>query len=191
MSDQKAKEHRAKQTVNNLLLSLLVSVSLVAVIILIVPRDDSSRIAHIDYKSVAEQASTSSKQDILAPKVPSTWWSNSAKWLGEPLDAVPRFETGFVGPKNQYIGMTQAFGVNPTWIALTLKDVVITKKFKNSTSTLEWSIYKSAEVHTPAKTRDVIWIATYGKDAVLIYGDGSEAEFKAFTLAIESEMSSK
>lgn len=191
MSDQKAKEHRAKQTVNNLLLSLLVSVSLVVVIILIVPRDDSSRIAHIDYKSVAQQASIASKNNIFAPKVPAGWWSNSAKWLGEPLDAVPRFETGFVGPNNQYIGMTQAFTVNPTWIALTLKDVVITKKFKNAGSTLEWSIYKSAEVHTPAKTRDVMWIATYGNDAVLIYGDGSEAEFKAFTLAIELEMSSK
>lgn len=191
MSDQKAKEHRAKQTVNNLLLSLLVSVGLVVVMILIVPRDDSSRIAHIDYKAVAQQASIANDKTVLAPTLPKGWWSNKATWLGQPVDAVPRFEVGFVGPNNQYIGMTQAFGVNPTWIALTLKDVVITKKLKNAGSALEWSIYKSAEVHTPAKTRDVIWIATYGNDAVLIYGDGSESEFKEFTLSIEKELGAK
>ncbi len=191
MSDQKAKEHRAKQTVNNLLLSLLVSVGLVVVLILIVPRDDSSRIAHIDYKAVAEQAATASKHEVLAPKLPTDWWSNKATWLATPVDAVPRFEVGFVGPKNQYIGMTQAFGVNPTWLALTLKDVVITKKFKNAGSTLEWSIYKSAEVHTPAKTRDVIWIANIDQDAVLLYGDGTEAEFTAFTKSIEKQLGAK
>ena len=191
MSDQKAKEHRAKQTVNNLLLSLLVSVGLVVVMILIVPRDDSSRIAHIDYKAVAQQASEASKHEVLAPELPAGWWSNKATWLSTPVDAVPRFEVGFVGPKNQYIGVTQAFGVNPTWIALTLKDVVIQKNFQNSGSTIQWSIYKSPEVHTPAKTRDIIWIANLDQDAVLLYGDGTEAEFKAFTKSIEKQLGAK
>jgi hypothetical protein len=191
LSDQKAKEHRAKQTVNNLLLSLLVCVGLVVVLILIVPRDDSSRIAHIDYKSVAQQASEASKHEVLAPELPSGWWSNKATWLSTPVDAVPRFEVGFVGPKNQYIGMTQAFGVNPTWIALTLKDVVIQKNYQNSGSTIQWSIYKSPEVHTPAKTRDIIWIANIDQDAVLLYGDGTAAEFTAFTKAIEKQLGAK
>lgn len=188
MSDQKAKEHRAKQTVNNLLLSLLATAGLVLVLVLVVPRDDSSRIVHVDYQAVASQASVSSKHTILSPELPAGWWSNKATWLATPVDAVPRFEVGFVGPKNQYIGMTNAFGVNPTWMALTLKDVVITKTFSNSGKSVEWSVYKSAEVHTPAKTRDVIWVATYGNDAVLLYGDGSEAEFKSFAAAIEAKM---
>ena len=191
MSDQKAKEHRAKQTVNNLLLSLLATAGLVLVLVLVVPRDDRSRIVHLDYQAVASQASVSSKQAILSPELPAGWWSNKATWLATPVDAVPRFEVGFVGPKNQYIGMTNAFGVNPTWMALTLKDVVITKTYTNAGSSLEWSVYKSAEVHTPAKTRDVIWVATYGNDAVLLYGDGSEAEFKAFAAAIEAKMGDK
>lgn len=191
MSDQKAKEHRAKQTVNNLLLSLLATAGLVLVLVLVVPRDDSSRIVHVDYQAVASQASVSSKHTILSPELPAGWWSNKATWLATPVDAVPRFEVGFVGPKNQYIGMTNAFGVNPTWMALTLKDVVITKTFSNSGKSVEWSVYKSAEVHTPAKTRDVIWVATYGNDAVLLYGDGSEAEFKSFAAAIEAKMGDK
>lgn len=161
---------------------------MVLLIILIVPRDDSSRIPRIDYVAVAEQATKASNKNVFSPELPKDWWSNKATWLGDPVDAVSRFEVGFVGPKNQYIGMTQAFDVNPTWVALTLKDVVIEKNYKNPGSSIEWNIYKSPEVRTPAKTRDIIWIANYGNDAVLIYGDGSEAEFKAFTKAIESEM---
>ncbi len=191
MSDQKAKEHRAKQTVNNLLLSLLATAGLVLVLIFIVPRDDSSRIPHIDYAAVAEQASISSEKDVLAPTLPKDWWSNKATWLGQPVDAVPRFEVGFVGPKNQYIGMTQAFGVNPTWLALTLKDVVLAKDFKNAGSAISWSIYQSPVVNNPPKTRDIIWITNIGEDAVLLYGDGSEEEFKEFTLSIEKELGAK
>lgn len=191
MSDQAAKERRAKQTVNNLLLSLLATAGLVLLIVLVVPRDESSRIPHIDYVAIAQQAEASSKHNIVAPNIPKGWWSNSATWLENPVDAVPRFEAGFVGPKNQYIGMTQAFGVNPTWLALTLKDVVLEKNFSNPGSAIVWSIYKSPEVHDPAKTKDIIWIASVGSDAVMIYGDGSVNEFTQFTQAIETKLGAK
>ena len=188
MSDQAAKERRAKQTVNNLLLSLLVSVAMVLVIILIVPRDDSSRIPHVDYQKIASQAASASSKNIIAPDLPAGWWSNQAKWSQTPVDAVPKFEAGFVGPKNQYLGMTQAFGVNPTWLALSLKDVVLEKNYSNPGSAVVWGVYKSPEVHNPPKTRDVIWIAQFGSDAVLIYGDASKDEFVTFTKAIESKL---
>lgn len=191
MSDQKAKERRAKQTVNNLLLSLLATAGLVLVLIFIVPRDDSSRIPHIDYAAVAEQASIASEKDVLAPALPKDWWSNKATWLGQPVDAVPRFEVGFVGPNNQYIGMTQAFGVNPTWLALTLKDVVLSKEHKNPGSNFVWSIYQSPVVNNPPKTRDIIWITNVDEDSILLYGDGAEKEFKEFTLSIEKELGAK
>ena len=189
MSD--AKERRAKQTVNNLLLSLLATVGLVIFIVLVVPRDDSSRIPKIDYVAVAEQASISSKNHIIAPSLPSGWWSNQATWLANPVDAVPRFEVGFVGPKNEYIGMTQAFGVNPTWLALETKDVVLLKTFNNSGSSIVWSIYKSAEVHDPAQTKDVIWLASVGSDAIELYGTASDAQFKTLSQNIEKELEKK
>ncbi len=191
MSDQKAKEHRAKQTVNNLLLSLLATAGLVLVLVLVVPRDDSSRITHIDYKAVAAQAFASSQHRVVVPDLPKGWWSNQATWLPTPQDTVARFEGGFVGPKNQYLGMTQAFGINPTWLALSLKDVVLLKSFSHTGSSVVWNIYKSPEVHSPAKTRDTIWEATVGTDAFLIYGDGTKSEFDVFTKSIEKKLGAK
>ena len=189
--DQKAKERRAKQTVNNLLLSLLATAGLVLLVILVVPRDDSSRIQKVDYVSIAQQAATSSARKIVIPDLPKGWWSNKAEWLSKPIDAVPRFESGFVGPKNEYLGITQAFGVNPTWTALTLKDVVLEKNFSNSGSPIKWSIYKSPVVHDPVKTMDVIWAGSFGNDEVLLYGTATENQFKTFTQTIEKQLEGK
>ena len=188
MSDQKAKEHRAKQTVNNLLLSLLATAGMVLVLILIVPRDDSNRIPRIDYIAIAEQASSSSGNDIAAPPIDAGWWSNQAKWFGSPVDAVPRFEAGFVSPDNEYIGMTHAFGVNPTWLALSLKDVVLEKNFSNPNSEVIWGIYRSSEVHDPVQTRDYMWVASLGTNAILLYGTASEKEFESLSKRIETAL---
>ncbi|MCX6485542.1 MAG: DUF4245 family protein [Rhodoluna sp.] len=191
MSDQKAKEHRAKQTVNNLLLSLLATAGMVLVMILIVPRDDSSRIPRIDYIAVASQASESSKHKIVAPVLPKDWWSNQATWLGNPVDAVPRFEVGFVGPKNEYIGLTHAFGVNATWLALTLKDVVLEKNVVNPGSPNTWNTYRSPVVHQPVETRDYIWVSQVGSNAVLLYGTGTEAQFLTLSKNVDAQLEAK
>jgi len=188
LSEQSAKERRAKQTVNNLLLSLLATAGMVLVMILIVPRDNSSRIPKIDYSAVAAQASAANKKTIVAPELPKGWWSNQATWLGDPVDAVPRFEVGFVGPKNEYIGMTHAFGINPTWLALSLKDVVLEKNLTNPGSTISWNLYRSPVVHDPVQTRDVIWVAQVGSDAILLYGTANETQFEAFTKNIEIKL---
>jgi len=188
LSDQKAKEHRAKQTVNNLLLSILATAGMVLVLILIVPRDDSSRIPRIDYIAIADQASTSTGNEIIAPPIKEGWWSNQAKWFGSPVDAVPRFEVGFVGPKNEYIGMTHAFEVNPTWLALSLKDVVLEKNFSNAASDVVWGIYRSSEVHDPVQTRDYMWVASLGTNAILLYGTASETDFKTLSTSIETAL---
>lgn len=55
MSDAAAKR-RAKQTVNNLALSLIVTVLATALIILIVPRDDSMQIQRVDFLTEATSA---------------------------------------------------------------------------------------------------------------------------------------
>jgi len=122
VSDDSAAKHRAKQTVNNLVLALLASLGIVLVTVLAVPRDDSNRIQPVDYQASVAAAEASSKLDILAPALPQDWWSNRATWHGKTIDGVSYFETGFVGPKNQYVLVTQAFAVNPTWVALASKE---------------------------------------------------------------------
>ena len=116
--EDSAAKHRAKQTVVNLVLSLVACLGIVIVTVLAVPRDDSNRIKPVDYVATALAAEESSQLDLVAPELPTGWWANQAKWNATSADGVKVWKVGFVGPKNQYVGVVQGFAVNPTWVAL-------------------------------------------------------------------------
>jgi hypothetical protein len=184
-SDAAAKR-RAKQTVINLALSLGASLGIVLVIIFIVPRDDSNRIQPVDYKSIAMEAETSSGKEIVAPELPQGWWSNSARWSARPADGVATWYSGFVGPKNQYIGLTQAFGINPTWLALELKSSAETGTVAIGDST--WTIYEALEQSNPKKTKDFIMVLKNDSDAILLYGTGTTQDFESIAKSVQAAL---
>ncbi|WP_296630256.1 DUF4245 domain-containing protein [Rhodoluna sp.] len=184
--DDAAAKRRARQTVINLLLSLGASLGIVLALVLIVPRDDSNRIQPVDFRSVAAEAQSASGNYIVAPELPQGWWANSARYLGNPADGVATFYAGFVGPKNQYIGLTQAQNPNPTWLVQQLQGAVQTGTF--SSGYRDWTIYESPEVHNPKKTKDYIMVMNFTegeKVAVIIYGTASADDFAQFATNID------
>lgn len=183
MSEDSAAKHRAKQTLRNLVLSLIACLGLVLAIVLIVPRDDSNRIQPVDYKAAASQAASASGEAILAPELPQGWWANRTNWVADPADGVAYWKVGFVGPKNQWIGMTQAFDVNPTWIALLSKN-----HMPNTESQIgfeNWTKWVLAEGSEGEKT---LWTLERDGNLVALTGSGTEAEFGALATSIETEL---
>ncbi|MFM1950757.1 MAG: hypothetical protein RL418_444, partial [Actinomycetota bacterium] len=112
-------DHRAKQTIRNLIYSLLVTLGLTLAIVMVVPRDDSNRIQPVEYQSIAINAEETVGLDVLAPSIPNDWWSNGAR-LQQDL-GVSIWYVGFVTEDNQYLGLTQAFESNPSWVASQLQ----------------------------------------------------------------------
>ena len=187
MSEDAAAKRRAKQTVNNLVLALLASLGVMLALVLVVPRDDSNRIQQVDYKSIAAEAEASSGQQILAPELPEGWWSNSARWSPKPADGVQNWYVGFVGPKNQYIGLTQAFGINPTWLAFQLKNSA--KTGTQAVGDLTWDIYEALEREDSPKTKDFMMVLNYNEtDTALIYGVAKPADFVEIASAIQDKL---
>ncbi|MEY3846861.1 MAG: hypothetical protein RJA66_1128 [Actinomycetota bacterium] len=187
MSEDAAAKRRAKQTVNNLVLALLASLGVMLALVLVVPRDDSNRIQSVDYKAIAAEAQASSGQQIIAPELPADWWSNSARWTAKPADGVQNWYSGFVGPKNQYIGLTQAFGINPTWLAFQLKNSA--KTGTQAIGDYAWDIYEALEPSDPPKTKDFMMVLNYNsKDAAIIYGVAKPADFVAIATAIQAKL---
>ena len=185
MSDTAAKR-RAQQTLINLVLSLLASLGVMILVLLVVPRDDSNRIQHVDYISVGKQVSANGNVPLVNPKVPKGWWANSARWQGAKSDGVASWYVGFVGPKGQYIGLTQGFNTNPTWLALQT-----TVSLSNGELTVDgrtWNIYQNPTKNNPPKTRDYIISTTIGSDDILLYGTASQADFEAFASAVNDEI---
>lgn len=183
-----AKKRRAKQTLNNLLLSLLATSGLVLLLVLAVPRDDSNRIQPVDYKSVAADVVDAEGLPVIVPKLPSDgWWSNSARWNAKPTDGVKNWYVGFVGPKNQYIGLTQAFDSNPTWLAFYLKGDVPTGTTEIAGT--KWIVYETTEMHDPVKTKDYALVTEVNKDQILLYGTASKTEFEQFASKLAQKIS--
>ena len=185
MSDAAAKR-RAQQTLRNLILSLLASIGVMLLLLLAVPRDDSNRIQHVDYLSVAKQAAAASNAPVLAPQIPKGWWSNSARWQTAKSDGVATWYVGFVGPKGQYIGLTQGFTANPTWLALQTKTSI-----QNGTFSVDGRIWKVFQNPIPAenvKTRDYLVETSVNSDEILLYGTASVSEFKQFAKAVNNQI---
>ena len=190
MSEDAAAKRRARQTVNNLVLALVASLGIMIAIVLIVPRDDSNRIQSVDYKSIAAEAHASSDKQIVAPELPSGWWSNSARWSPSPADGVQNWYVGFVGPKNQYIGLTQAFGINPTWLAFQLKNSA--KTGTQAVGDYTWDIYEALEPSDPPKTKDFMMVLKYNEtDTAIIYGVANPQDFVLLAEAIQSKLTER
>ncbi len=185
MSDAAAKR-RAQQTLRNLILSLLASIGVMLLVIFVVPRNDSNRIQHIDYIGVGKQVVAAGTVHLVNPQIPKGWWANSARWKSAKSDGVATWYVGFVGPKNQYIGMTQGFATNPTWLALQLKTNVASGALKIAGRS--WTIYENPVPGDQPKTRDYLITTTIENDSILLYGTGSKHDFKAMATAVESQI---
>lgn len=185
MSDAAAKR-RAQQTLINLILSLLASIGVMLLVIFVVPRDDSNRIQKVDYLSVAQDAAASQGKPILAPKLESGWWANSARWQSAKSDGVASWYVGFVGPKNQYIGLTQGFSTNPTWLALQLKTNVANGSL--TVNGRKWMIYENPVPAEQPKTRDFLIETSVGSDDILLYGTANRADFRMLAAAVAKQI---
>ena len=185
MAEDAAAKRRARQTVRNLLLSLIACAGLVLALVLIVPRDDSSRIQRVDYKSIAAEVQSSTGLNILVPNLPEGWWCNKATWTGKSPDGVKTWYLGLIGPKNQYVGLTQGFDVNPTWFVGQLGQgaAVLGPKYEGN----GWWRWDASPQHDPMQTKDHVWafktkaIESAKGSSVRLYGAESVKDF--YTIA--------
>ncbi|MEN9748134.1 MAG: hypothetical protein RLZZ603_826 [Actinomycetota bacterium] len=191
--EERAKQRRAKQTVNNLVYSLLATAAVVLIMVLIVPRPTKSLIAPVDYKAVALEASQSSNLPVVTPKLlGKDWYSNSARWNTKSADGVDNWYVGFVGPKNQYLGLTQGYGTNPTWTFLQLKGDLSSGTV--NIGGYKWDVWQSTTKNDPPLTRDYALVTDVQRgsvtDEVIVYGTASAAEFRAFATEVASQLKS-
>ncbi len=186
MSDSAAR-HRARQTVINLILALGASIGLVVTLVLIVPRDDSNRIKEIDYTAISQKAKADSGFEVITITPPENWWANNAALTTNNVDTVPVFKAGFVGSDIKYVGYTQAFNANPTWLALSLNGKVLTEQY--SSKHYRWDVYESIVKNDPKKTTDYIMVLNYkDEDYLLLYGVADPSEFKSFIDSVDKEL---
>jgi hypothetical protein len=181
MSDAAA-QRRAKQTLNNLLLSLAATVGVMVLLVLAVPRDDSNRVQPVDYVAIAEQAAAETSEKLLIPTIPVDWYSNAARYRSSDQDGVANWYVGFVGPNSEFLAMTQALDVNQTWIQLMLESNKPTGKVELAGQS--WQIFESVRENNPPKSKDYMMVLEYDKNAVFVYGVAPTEVLEDFALQL-------
>lgn len=179
-----AAERRAKQTVRNLIYSMLVTLALTMVIVLIVPRDDTNRIQPVDYVGISQTVQASVAETLIAPKLETDWWVNAAR-VEKDL-GVETWYVGFITPDDQYIGLTQAFESNPSWLANKLQGnwLDVTVEIEGRT----WEVWPTLLPSVPKGTKEYAMVHTFDNQAVAIYGTASEEDFNKLATQISLDL---
>ena len=185
---ESSKNYRERKTINNLWFSIIVCVGFVALMIFIVPRDDSSRLEPVDYGQVAVQAQESMPTTIANPELPKGWSANVAEVRTAASDNITSWYVGFITPKNQFIGLTQAVDANPSWLA---------NELYNSTASgtvtiagVTWTIYDNRGSDREVGNAEYALVTESGTDTFVLAGTATDDEFETLATAVAPTVAS-
>jgi Protein of unknown function (DUF4245) len=181
-----SRNHRDRQTVNNLVYALIATVALVVLIVLIVPRGTPIVNAPVNYASIASQAQGSEPDRLVVPVLPKGWSSNSAQLNTGTSDGVDSWYIGLITPDKQYVGITQGFKANSTWLANQLNQSLAT-----GTTTIDgvqWTIYDNRNSGKDNGNVDYALTATSGHSTYVVFGTADDGEITTVARAISPQV---
>lgn len=187
--------YRERKTVNNLVFSLLVSLGLVLVIFLMVPRGTGGFADHeVNVASLATEATPSAGRELVAPEVPGEWKAKQADLRGS--DGVTAWQINYTTVDAEgheaYAGVTQAFTadsapVEDVWIAQQLEQQAPTGN--ESLGGLDWITYDHSD-RDPDNSNVLFALqAQWEDDTILVYGTAAPATLRDLAADVAASLS--
>lgn len=184
---QNSRNHRNRQTINNLVYSLIATVGLVAVIVLFVPRGNPvDSTPAVDYASIAAEAQGSEPARLLVPSLPSGWKSNNAQLNTKTPDGVDSWYIGLLTPKGEYIGIRQGFDANDSWIAEQVNKSMI--KGTTTIDGVKWDVYDNRASGQDNGDVDYALVNTTGKSSIVVFGTADDSEFRTVAQSLADQI---
>ncbi|MGN8551010.1 UNVERIFIED_CONTAM: DUF4245 domain-containing protein [Microbacterium sp. SLM126] len=164
---ESSRVHRASQNTRNLVAALIVTIAVVVVIILAVPRGTPPEAAPIDVAAVAQQVSAAEERPIIAPDAPESWRVNVAAVEGDG----PRAWTLVYADETWFLRVAQGFDADPAWPTRMLSGASI-----DGTVSIDGIVWDRYDIADPSRAGNIsVALATQaGPDTVLIYGRADE-----------------
>lgn len=184
-ADRKAessRNYRQRKTINNFWFSLIVTVGLVILIVIMVPRNDTPRDTTVDFRAIGAQAQEAMPVDLAVPELPSDWTSNAAEIRTAPQDDIKTWYVGLITPSKQYLGLTQAVDSNATWLVTELKQSVATGTV--SIDGVQWTEYDNRTTDRDVGNVKYALTTEAGRSTFVIYGTASPEEAAALASSI-------
>ncbi len=188
-----SRRYRQSKTVNNLVFSLLVSLGLVLVIVLAVPRGTDGWSDHaIDVSDAAAAATTSSGMPLLAPEVPDTWKAKQAELRTAPSGDITYWYIGYTTENEAYAAVVQAYTasgspVDSTWIAQQLE--MLDPTGTETIGGIEWTVYDHPKRDPDSSNVLFAMEGRVGDVTLLVYGTDTSAVLRTLTAAVAEQAS--
>lgn len=179
--EEDRRKRRGRQTVNNLWYSLLVTVGVVVVLVLLVPRGSQDFAPNVDYRAAAQEAQGAVDQPLAVPEPGSDWHANAAELRTETADDVTSWYIGFLTPSSEYLGFSQGIDANESWLVQLLEG-----SRANSTATiggLKWTVYDTPDGGTTGNVSYALSTKT-SSGTYVVYGTAKPAEAAALAAAV-------
>ena len=185
---ENSRKHRANQTLFNLLIATVASLSIVLFLVLVVVRPTDDTPVTADYQTIAADAQTNASEPLLAPTLPADWYANSAR-LGTS-SSVQTWYVGFVTPPSpsaQFIALEQGIDANETWLSIVTDGAPATDT--TTIDGIDWIIYDHRS-STDAGNYAYSMSAQVAGSTVVLHGTAPDDEFEllAASIAAEAEM---
>jgi hypothetical protein len=97
-ASEAARIRRARQTTRNLILALIATLAAVGLMLVLVPRDDSSQLERVDWAARAESLQGQAAMTLASPVLPDGWYANHADYEDDTTDGLQTWDVGFVTP---------------------------------------------------------------------------------------------
>ncbi|WP_053382861.1 DUF4245 family protein [Leucobacter celer] len=187
--------YRQRKTVNNLVFSLLVSLGLVLVIFLVVPRGTGGFAEHsVDAQQLAAEAAPSAGRDLAAPEVPESW---KAKWAGlRQSGGVTWWQINYTTVDEatgyeSYAAVAQAFTadgspVGDAWISQQLEQQRPTGA--EQLGGIDWVVYDHPD-RDPERSNMIFGLqGEWENDTILVYGTDTPATLRVLATEVADSL---
>lgn len=174
--------HRTRQTINNLVYSLLATLGLVLVIVLVVPRGGTPAPVNVDYRSAAAQGAGTEADPLLAPTLPAGWTSNNAQLDSGTTSGVDDWHVGLISPDNGFVGLDQGFHADTSWVAGVLGSIAATGS--TTIDGVRWTVYDNSQNVSGADGIGYALSTGAGASTVVLWGSAPTSDFQTVASAL-------
>lgn len=181
-AERKARDsrlYRQRKTLNNLVLSLLVTLGMVVVIVLAVPRGNYVRDTSVDVVTLAESAQGATSFALTVPNLPDSWSATQAELRSSSQEGIEFWYVGYLTPDEQFAAFKQTPDANPTWLADQLENKSATGV--ESRDGVEWTVYDHTD--NSGETTNVRYALTTELDGTTFIVYGTSAPDNIWQLA--------
>ncbi|MGB4137752.1 MAG: DUF4245 family protein [Microbacterium sp.] len=182
---ESSRAYRSSQTMRNLIAALLVTLAVVAVIVLGVPRGEPVAAPPIDLAGIAKNASTSLDRPVLVPEPPKGWRVTSAQVTGGPVTVWNVTLAPTADDERGFLKVSQAADADRTWAAIPLRGAQ--PAGTTTVDGIDWDVFTIAD---PQASGNVSYgIGTQaGTDYVLLYGSRSAGDTADFAKTLTPQI---